>query len=83
MPPQLAASTYAFQSLRSLVSAAQRLGRLGQWDAQRMLQRLKPDVQAAVETASALPLDEAGAFSPAWDIAAMAHERAPARMFAS
>ena len=82
-PPPLAASTYAFQSLRSLVSAAQRLGRLGQRDAQRLLQRLKPAVQAAVDVALALPLDKAGAFAPAWDIAAMAHERAPARMFAS
>jgi urease accessory protein len=83
VPPPLAASTYAFQSLRSLVSAAQRLGRLGQWDAQRVLQRLKPGIQLAVQTAAALPLEQAGAFTPAWDIAAMAHERAPARMFAS
>ncbi len=79
----VAAATYALQGVRSLVAAAQRLTRLGQRDAQRLVHRLKPAVREAVATASRLRLDEAGAFAPAWDVAAMAHERAPARMFVS
>jgi urease accessory protein len=82
-PPELAARTYAFQHLRSLVSAAQRLGHLGQRDAQRVLHRLKPAVRQAATTATSLTPDTAGAFSPAWDIAAMRHEHERVRMFAS
>lgn len=83
LPPRLAAETYAFVALRGLVSAAQRLGWLGQRDAQRLLHALKPEVRKAAETACGLQLDMAGGFAPAWDVAAMAHEFAPARMFAS
>jgi urease accessory protein len=83
VPQQLAASTYAFQSMRSLVSAAQRLGRVGQRDAQRVLHRLKPAMREAVVTAQQLTQESAGAFSPAWDIASMQHEHTPVRMFVS
>jgi urease accessory protein len=83
LPRCLAAETYAFGALRGQVSAAQRLGRLGQRDAQRLLHALKPRVHAAVDQAAALQLHEAGAFAPAWDIASMRHEGARARMFAS
>jgi urease accessory protein len=81
--PALAAETYAFQSLRASVSVMQRLGKLGQREAQQVLHRLKPAVQSAVVTACSVTLEDAGAFAPAWDIAAMQHERAPVRMFAS
>jgi urease accessory protein len=83
VPPRLAAQTYAFMSLRGHVSAAQRLGWLGQREAQRMLHALKSEVHMAVDTACGLDLDEAGAFAPTWDVASMAHEFAPARLFAS
>lgn len=83
VPTSMALETYAFLGLRSHVSAAQRLGWLGQRDAQRLLHRFKPEVRDAVQRASAMDLDHAGACAPAWDIAAMAHEFAPARMFAS
>jgi len=83
VPPRMAAETYTFVSLRGHISAAQRLGWLGQRDAQRVLHALKPAVRLAVETACGLQLDMAGAFAPAWDVAAMSHEFAPARMFAS
>jgi urease accessory protein len=78
-----AARTYAFQSCRSLVSAAQRLLRIGQREAQRLLHRLKPVVERAVETSAALDIREAGAFAPRWDIASMRHERAAQRLFIS
>jgi urease accessory protein len=83
MPADLAMQTYAFCSLRAQVSAAQRLGWIGQRDAQSILHRLKPSVTAATQTATELEVDAAGAFVPMWDIASMTHERADARMFAS
>jgi urease accessory protein len=83
LPADLAAEAYAFGALRGQVAAAQRMGWLGQRDAQRVLHALKPAVSAAVAQASRMAPAEAGAFAPAWDIACMAHERAPARMFAS
>ena len=83
LPADLAAEAYAFAAVRGQVAAAQRLAWLGQRDAQRLLHALKPDVHAAVAHAGRVSLADAGAFAPAWDIACMAHERAPARMFAS
>jgi urease accessory protein len=83
IPDRLAAEAYAFGSMRGQVSAAQRLGWIGQRDAQRTLHALKPAIRAAVAESNGLSLDEAGAFAPTWDIASMAHERADSRMFAS
>ena len=83
LEPQRAAEAYAFGAVRGQVAAAQRLGWLGQRDAQRVLHALKPAVSAAAADAGRLSLADAGAFAPAWDIACMAHERAFARMFAS
>ncbi|HEY2594880.1 MAG TPA: urease accessory UreF family protein, partial [Chloroflexota bacterium] len=83
MPTELAMQSYALGSVRGQVSAAQRLGWIGQREAQRMLHRLKPSLLAAVADASSMNLDDVGTFVPTWDIAAMAHERADARMFAS
>jgi urease accessory protein len=81
--PRMAASAYAFQALRGQVSVAQRVARLGQSDAQRILHGLKPDVLAAVSVAESLPIDEVAPFMPILDIAAMAHERSPVRLFVS
>ena len=83
VPAGQAAETYAFQHVRGLVAAAQRLVRLGQRDAQRILHALKPAVRDAVERAGTIPVEAAGAFAPLWDVAAMAHERAPVRLFVS
>jgi urease accessory protein len=83
LPEPLAAEAYAFGALRGQVSAAQRLGWLGQRDAQRLLHALKPEIHSAAAHATTMELQEAGAFAPAWDIASMIHERSHARMFAS
>jgi|SRR5579864_601130 len=83
MEPELAAQAYAFNSMRALVSAAQRLGWIGQRRAQRTLHELKPGCVTAAREASHMTLDEAGAFAPLWDLASMQHEHAPVRMFAS
>jgi urease accessory protein len=79
----LAALTYAFQVVRGQVSAAQRLVRLGQTDAQRLIHTLKPAMEAAVTLATATPLEQAGGFAPILDVAAMAHERQAVRLFVS
>lgn len=83
MEPELAAQAYAFNSLRALVSAAQRLGWIGQRVAQRVLHDMKPCCVGAASQAERLTLEEAGAFAPLWDLASMRHEHAPARMFVS
>jgi urease accessory protein len=83
VPARTAAEVYAFQAVRGQVSAAQRLLRLGQFEAQRLLHRLKPAVAGAAAEAERLPLEQAGAFAPLLDVAAMGHERAPVRLFVS
>jgi urease accessory protein len=83
LQPGLAAQAYAFNSMRGLVSAAQRLGWIGQRQAQRMLHELKPACITAAREAEHMTLDDAGAFAPLWDLASMRHAHAPARMFAS
>ncbi|HEY3118140.1 MAG TPA: urease accessory UreF family protein [Chloroflexota bacterium] len=83
IPIQGAALTYAFQTVRGQVSAAQRLTRLGQTEAQRLIHSLKPAIEDAVAIARETPLELAGGFAPILDIAAMAHERQPVRLFVS
>jgi urease accessory protein len=81
--PKTTAAAYAFQALRGQVSVAQRVARLGQSDAQRMLHRLKPDVLDAVAIAAELAIDQVAPFMPILDVAAMAHERSAVRLFVS
>jgi urease accessory protein len=83
LPASLTAEAYAFGSVRAEVSAAQRLGWIGQRAAQRLLHELKPAVAQSARAAALVRIDEAGAFNPLWDIASMQHEHAPTRMFAS
>jgi urease accessory protein len=74
---------YAWQAIRQQLSAAQRLGWIGQSGVQDLLHRLKPAVGAAVESSRAMPIDELGGFGPWLDLAGMAHERQFARLFRS
>jgi urease accessory protein len=83
VPSHTAAAAYAFQALRGQVSAAQRLTRLGQVEAQRLLHRLKPAIREAVESAHQLPIEDAAPFAPILEVAAMAHERSAVRLFVS
>jgi urease accessory protein len=83
LPPETSAESYAFQTVRGQISAAQRLTRLGQTEAQKLLHHLKPAIERAVEVALDYPLEEAGPFAPMLDIAAMAHERSEVRLFVS
>jgi urease accessory protein len=76
-------SVYAWQAIRQQLSAAQRLGKIGQSGVQDLLHRLKPAVSAAVQASRAVALDELGGFSPWLDLAGMAHEHQFARLFRS
>jgi urease accessory protein len=74
---------YAFQALRQQLSAAQRLGKIGQSAMQDLLHGLKPAVCSSVERSYAVTLDEIGGFAPWLDLAGMAHEHQFARLFRS
>jgi urease accessory protein len=83
IPADTAAATYAFQSMRGQVSAAQRLTRLGQSEAQRLLHQIKPEIEQAVSIALEYPLEQAVPFVPLLEVASMAHERSEVRLFVS
>lgn len=83
VPIEQALASYSLQAVRQQLSAAQRLGRLGQSRLQELLNHMKPAVCAAIERSRGVPLHEAGAFSPWMDMAGMRHERQFARLFLS
>jgi urease accessory protein len=66
-----------------LVSAAVRLGALSPVRAQVIVAELAPALVAAAESAIELGLDELSATAPELELAALAHSRADARMFAT
>jgi urease accessory protein len=76
-------AVYAFQAIRQQLSAAQRLGKIGQSQMQDLLHRLKPAVSAAAVASLAIQTDEIGAFSPWLDLAGMTHEHQFSRLFLS
>jgi len=74
---------YAFQAARQQLSAAQRLGRIGQSTLHDLLDRLKPAMSAAVAESWTVARKEIGGFAPLLDLAAMAHADQHARLFVS
>jgi urease accessory protein len=76
-------SVYAFQAMRQQLSAAQRLGRIGQSAVQNLLHTLKPAVVEAVQASEGVAREEIGGYSPRLDLAGMAHARQSARLFRS
>lgn len=66
-----------------LLSAAVRLGALSPVRAQVILAELAPALAAAAQSALELGLDELSATAPELELAALAHARADARMFAT
>lgn len=79
--PALQAFTLGFVS--SLVSAAVRLGPIGQTDGQRVLAALLPQVCALAAEAEDATLDDVGGCAFIADIAAMRHETQYSRLFRS
>lgn len=66
-----------------LLGAAQRLLRLGHSDCQRILDDLRPAMEAAVEDSADRGVDEMAPFAPLIDVLAAEHERADRRLFLS
>jgi urease accessory protein len=74
---------YAWQAIRQQLSAAQRLGKIGQSDVQDLLHRLKPTMGESVMVSRSIQREQAGTFAPLQDLAGMAHEQQQARLFLS
>ena len=81
LPAALQAFTLGFVS--NLVSAAVRLGPIGQTDGQRVLAALLPQVRALAAEAQDATLDDLGGCAFLSDIAAMQHETQYSRLFRS
>jgi urease accessory protein len=78
-----AALGFGYTVLAGAVSAGQRLGVLGQNEAQQLLRRLWPHLTSAVATARRIGMADMRSFSPLLEIAMMRHERAYSRLFSS
>ncbi len=74
---------YAFQVVRQQLSAAQRLGKLGQSMLNDLLHRLKPAISVAVAESWSVGRDQIGGFAPLLDLASMAHQQQDGRLFQS
>lgn len=74
---------FSSQSVAALVSAAQRLMPLGQKAAMDLIWRMKPCLAAIAAEISAAEVDEVLCFSPAVEVASMAHPYLPVRLFLS
>jgi len=69
--------------ITGILGAAIRLGSLGHLQAQTILLQLAPDIEAALQTASSMNLDEMWICAPTVDIAQMRHSKLNSRLFAS
>ena len=78
-----ALSAYALAFLANLVSAATRLGLVGQSEGQRVTAALLHDIEAAARRAARSTLDDLGGCALRSDIAAMKHETQYSRIFRS
>ena len=81
LPALLDAFLVAFAG--NLVSAAVRLGPVGQTDGQRIIARLVPALREAAQMAATGTLDDLGSAALRSDIAAMRHETQYSRLFRS
>ena len=79
--PALEAFALGFHS--NLVSAAIRLNIIGQYDGQRVLAKLLPEIRAAAKSAVYAVEDDLGSATFAIDIASMKHETQKVRLFRS
>jgi len=74
---------YAIAFNANLVSAAIRLGVIGQFDGQRVLARLLPDLRRECRAALTAAEDDLGSAGFAADLASILHETQPTRLFRS
>ncbi len=83
MARERAGEAFALALFANLVSAAVRLGVVGQTDGQRVLAGILPEVAAMAREAADATLDDLGACALRSDIAAMRHETQYSRLFRS
>lgn len=76
-------TTYAWSWLENQVTAAMKLVPLGQRSGQRLLARLSPVCEQAMQTAISLPRNEWSNFAPLFAIASSRHETQYTRLFRS
>ncbi len=76
-------SAYAFGAVRQQLSAAQRMGKIGQSAVQSTLHTLKPAAAEAVASSKTISLAEIGGFAPLLDVASMTHAHQASRLFLS
>ena len=77
------ASAFAFAFIGALVSAAVRLGPIGQTDGQKTLAHCAEAVNATAQSACSATLDDLGSAAFMSDIASMRHETQYSRLFRS
>ncbi len=77
------AQLFAFQSLRSVIAAAVRLGIVGPMEAQSIQHRMATRVAEILESASDIGIDDIAATSPLLDIWQGTQDRLYSRLFQS
>ncbi len=82
-PLQASCEAFALAFVANLVSAAVRLGPIGQTDAQKITAALLPEVSAVGRFAARATLDDLGGCAVHSDIASMRHETQYSRLFRS
>lgn len=83
LPLEATLIAYATAFQTNLVSAAIRLGVIGQFDGQRVLAELLPELRAACVFATKAGEDDLGSATFAADLASIAHETQLTRLFRS
>jgi urease accessory protein len=83
LPLEASLEAFALAQAANLVSAALRLGPIGQTDGQKILAALLPRIRALASEAAAGSLDDLGSCAFRSDIAAMRHESQYSRLFRS
>lgn len=83
LPLVPALEAYALAFAANLVSAALRLGPIGQTDGQRVTAALAPEASRLAASAAATPLDGLGSCAFRSDLAALRHEQLYSRLFRS
>jgi urease accessory protein len=83
MPLDASLEAFALAQIASLVSAALRLGVIGQSDGQKILAALLPSIRALARAAKGAGLADLGGAAFRSDIAAMRHETQYSRLFRS
>jgi urease accessory protein len=83
IPEEPAALGYGYTVVAGAVSAALRLGVLGQSEGQSIMKREWPAIVDAVARARIAEVAHISSFTPLLEIAMMRHERAYSRLFSS